>query len=787
MYTPAAMTDDHVLAEAPPVPPRLRSGEFAPLGNAATWANAPGLGRASRSRPQHLLDLSCTLVQARWGGIGLFSANGELIDHITTGLEEDIAIALGRSPAMLDFFARTLPAGSPLRGRGMIGGCSRERERPDERAQAEEPGVPGLPASDAFLALPLGHLGRYRGVLYVVRSPEAPPFTVEDEERLRPVCACLDQASLFEETHLLAQLRLLNQVIQAAAGKLDLKRILTVALRELDRHLPMHRGAVWLTDDEGENAAEAKRPPLEGPCPLLNGPLGPRFLVLQECSAAFSSGDDGLGLLRGTRLPLEETPFTSCARDGQALYVDLRRIEEHESPLARKFAQGGASAFFAVPMRVGEQTVGVLFSLCLRPGGFTGEQIQLLYLVADLLGPAISNCQMFNRLSAACEELRQTQGHLIQSEKMRALGELAGGMAHDFNNSLCGVLGFLELTLMEPTLSVAGRGYLESARACALDAAQSVSRVQDFARKRRNERESLSVDVNELARLTVELTRPKWENLANLRQAPIKAQVIAEAAATVRGNPGELRNALTNLVLNAVDAMPEGGTLTVHAWNTPRDAFVAIQDTGIGMDENMRQRIFEPFFSTKGERGTGLGLSAAFGIIERHEGEITVDSELGRGSTFTVRLPLAPALAIKAAPVEKPPPPSIQGLRILVVEDEESIRRFLGNALKQLGHHARLTSDGPSALAVFDEEMPDVVITDLGLPGLSGEEVARQIAERSPQTPVILLTGWADQIESERKTFAGVTCVLGKPVSLGKLTATLQKVCARPRSLAENP
>src|SRR5262249_31330171 len=162
-------------------------------------------------------------------------------------------------------------------------------------------------------------------------------------------------------------------------------------------------------------------------------------------------------------------------------YVDLRRPEERGAPLTARLAAGGATAAFAVPMRVGDQTVGVLLSVCLRPSGFTGEQIQLLYLVADLLGPAISNCQMFSRLRAAYEELRQTQSQLIQSEKMRALGELAGGMAHDFNNSLSGVLGFLELALTDPGLPEACRGYLEVARACSLDAAQSVSRVQDFA------------------------------------------------------------------------------------------------------------------------------------------------------------------------------------------------------------------------------------------------------------------------------------------------------------------
>jgi signal transduction histidine kinase/ActR/RegA family two-component response regulator len=721
----------------------------------------PTPARATRSRPQHLLDLAVKISRAAWGGIWLFAADGELIDHITSGLGEDKTLALCRSSAAVEFFYRMLQSRAPTRGRGLTG--------------AEAPwSVPELPASDAYLALPLTSLGRHRGVLYVVRGMGQSEFQAHDEELLLPIGTCLDQANLFEESHLLAQLRLLNHVIQAAAGNLDLSRILSVALRELDRNLPLHRGAVWLLEDEETPASGAGRS-TTGVVAAPAAGSDRQCLVLTECSAAF---DENLpGLARGARLPLDATPFASCIRDGQAHYADLRGPEARQLALPRNLAENGATAYFAVPMRVGEQAVGVLLSVCQRPSGFTAEQIQLLYLVADLLGPAISNCQLFNRLSSAYEELRRTQSQLIQSEKMRALGELAGGMAHDFNNSLCGLLGFLELSLLDAKISESCRSYLESARACAMDAAQSVSRVQDFARWRRTEEEWQLVDLNEVASKTVELTRPKWESMATLRQAPIAVQVLPEARGMIKGNAAELRNALTNLVLNGIDAMPQGGTLTVRAWNTRTDAFVSVRDTGIGMDEKMRARLFEPFFSTKGERGTGLGLSAAFGIVRRHEGEITVESKPGCGSIFTIRVPLAvrPAAPAPSEPSLAQPAPA-RSLRILVVDDEEAIRRFLGATFKQLGHHARLTGDAAAALAAFEQEPFDVVITDLGLTGPSGEDVARAIAQRSPQTPVILATGWADQIEAEQKKFEGVTCVLGKPLALRTLMATLEKV-----------
>ncbi len=721
--------------------------------------------RSLRGRLQYLLELVGKSVRAAHGGVGLLSAEGELVEHVTFGVPEGASAELLRSSwgAELLQFVQRRP-GPTLA---------------DDLA-TEEPKLgfpPGLPAVGPFVGVPINCPGRSRGGFYLARAVGEPGFGPQDLEAVVPAAAWLEQADLFEEARLLARLRLLNQVAQAAAGNLELARILVVSLRELDRHLPLHVSVVWLLEDDkvtrwqGDQGAEA-RPSSAEP---------PGHLLLAEAPGASGERARSLGLAPGMRLPVEQTPFRTCLAEGQALYADdlgAAGAWGQAGALVRGLAERGASSFCAVPLRAGDRTVGVLQSVCTRPTGFTSEQIQMLYLVADLIGPAISNCQLFGHLSTAYEELRRTQTQLVQAEKMRALGELAGGMAHEFNNSLCGALGFLELALLSPELALSVRGYLDSARVCALDAAQTVRRVQDFARWRRPDPSAQVIDLNDLVRQGVDLIRHKWENLARVRGTPIAVELHCEASARVSGSVTELREVLTNLVFNAVDAMPEGGTLALRTWSTPGDVFLSVQDTGVGIPEAVRQRLFEPFFTTKGDRGTGLGLSVVFGIVRRHGGEITVESQVRRGSTFTVRLP--PVLGSHApALVEhrlRPPAAASRSLRVLVVEDEESIRRFLQAGLTQLGHRPRLTASAEEGLTAFAEEAFDLVLTDLGLPGASGEDVARAIAQKAPQTPVVLLTGWATQLQAEMEPLEGVTRTLSKPVTLETLAATLTAV-----------
>jgi signal transduction histidine kinase len=710
--------------------------------------------KVSPGRLHHLLELAFHAVPAVQGGIALLSSDGQLVEHITYGMPDTSPGEVEHSAALVSLLQMVVRLPAPTRLRNLASAGLTE-----DSPLARGP----------FLGLPLNSTGRNRGVLYLIRSVGEESFNDREEDILLPLGSWLEQANLSEEARLLNRLRLLNAVAQAGAGDLRLDSILEVTLRELDRLLPLHVCAVWLLEEGVKGSEQATGRSL---------PSAPE-LTLAATSAVSGSQAESMGLTGGLRIPSDESPFASCLSDGQALYADLEPADTlaeqlTQAPLNQALAAGGATSFFAVPLRAGDRGIGVLQSVCTRPAGFTGEQIQLLYLVADLLGPAISNCQLFGHLSAAYEELRLTQGQLIQAEKMRALGELAGGVAHEFNNSLCGVLGFLELALLNKSLDPACRGFLESARTCASDAAQTVRRVQDFARWRRNDTNGQLLDINAVVRQTAELIRHKWEGVTQSQRPAIRLEVVTGASAPIAAIPNELREVITNLAFNAVDAMPQGGTLTLRTWDTPTNVFLAVSDTGIGIPESVRHRLFEPFFTTKGERGTGLGLSVAFGIVRRHGGEITVESTEGAGSIFTVRLPRSPGSApASAASAGAPVAPSSRSLRILVVEDEESVRRFLDNALNRMGHHPRMTCNVSEASDALAEETFDVVLTDLGLPGPNGEEMARRVAERSPRTPVVLLTGWADQLNAEKRMIQGVSRILGKPVTLDTLVAAL--------------
>ncbi|HEX4276691.1 MAG TPA: response regulator [Bryobacteraceae bacterium] len=391
--------------------------------------------------------------------------------------------------------------------------------------------------------------------------------------------------------------------------------------------------------------------------------------------------------------------------------------------------------------------------------------------------------ELHEALRKAYDELRQTQDAALQHERLRALGQMASGIAHDINNALAPVsLYVASLLEREPDLSKRAREYLEITQRAIEDVAHTVGRMRDFYRAREPELVLSPVDVNRIARQVVDLTRARWSDMPQQRGTVIEMQLdLARNLGPASGIESEMREALTNLVFNAVDAMPDGGTVTLRTSATPGHVEIEIIDTGTGMDEETRRLCFEPFFTTKGERGTGLGLAMVYGVIRRHSGEIEIESAPGAGTTVRLRFAstAASVLPLQAAPEIAP-----ASLRLLVVDDDPVVSKTLRQILEIEGHTVATAMGGQEAVDFFQvgserRNSFDVVITDLGMPHVDGSRVAAAVKTGSPATRVILLTGWGQKLVDEGKVPPHVDWVIGKPPKLRDLRNALAQ-CSQP-------
>jgi signal transduction histidine kinase/CheY-like chemotaxis protein len=380
------------------------------------------------------------------------------------------------------------------------------------------------------------------------------------------------------------------------------------------------------------------------------------------------------------------------------------------------------------------------------------------------------------------ERLRQ---QFSQLEKLSALGELASGVAHDFNNTLAGILGRAQLMLRTDDPVKLTRG-LQIIIKTAEDGAKTVKRIQDFARQRRDH-DFAPVAVDQLLLDVSEMTRPRWKDHAEANNVYIRLNLQINTNSLVRGDESELREVLVNMVFNAVDAMPGGGTLTLATEETGEHVFVSVSDTGSGMTPEVRSRIFDPFFTTKGKAGNGLGLAVSYGIIHRHEGEIEVETEPGRGATFRIKLPIAKG-TLKEAETTAETSSAAQTLslvaepsraRVLIVDDEPHVLELLCEMVQSEGCEVIAASDGAGALALFEAGSFDAVFTDIGMPGMSGWELARAIRERDAKIPLAVITGWGDAVGSDEQSEARVNWVVTKPFSMQRVSEIVQDIGRR--------
>jgi len=354
---------------------------------------------------------------------------------------------------------------------------------------------------------------------------------------------------------------------------------------------------------------------------------------------------------------------------------------------------------------------------------------------------------------------------LLQAEKLRALAEMASGVAHDFNNALAAILGNTQI-LLHMINDEELRETLKTIEKVAKDSAHTVRRLQEFTKKKLHQ-ELFEIEVNAIVKDAIEMTKPKWRDEAQSRGVLIEVECHLEDVPPVSATSSELREVIVNMMFNAIEALPHGGKIRIRTFKRGDRVGIEISDTGIGMTEEVKKKIFEPFFTTKPFTNTGLGLSMSYGIIKRFGGEIEVESKVGEGTTFTIILPVGKGMKEEAPSY----PTSIERrkARILVIEDEETVRDVLLRTLAQVPHEVTTAENGEKGIQLFQKERFDMVLTDLGMPGLSGWEVCKRIKEMSPGTPVGMITGWGAEVDQEKVKETGLDFLISKPFDFHQL------------------
>jgi PAS domain S-box-containing protein len=556
-------------------------------------------------------------------------------------------------------------------------------------------------------------------------------------------------------------LTLLDHITRSIGERQDLRSIFQVVVRSIEDSLPVDFACVCLHDP----AANA----LRVTCVGLKSEALAHDLTLDE-KAVIGIDDNGLG---------------RCVQGHLVYEPDIGAVR---FPFPERLARGGLGSLVMAPLKSESRVFGVLVAARREAQGFSSVECEFLRQLSEHVALAAHQAQLYGALQQAYDDLRQTQQAMMQEERLRVLGQMASGIAHDINNALSPVSLYTESLLeTERNLSDRARGYLETIQRAVEDVAQTVARMREFYRPREAQLALTPVELNSIVQQVVDLTRARWSDQP--LQIGIVIRALTELAPDlpkIMGVESEIREALTNLVFNAVDAMPEGGTLTLRTRLADADperpaAVVEVVDNGIGMDEETRRRCLEPFFTTKGERGTGLGLATVFGMVQRHSAELEIESASGAGTTvrlvFAIPAPILAEPGRPAAPLKAP-----SRLRLLLIDDDPILLKSLRDALETDGHVIVTANGGEAGIAAFRLSLDRgeafaAVITDLGMPYIDGRRVAAAVKETSPATPVILLTGWGQRLVAEGDIPPHVDRVLAKPPKLREVRDALAQLC----------
>jgi signal transduction histidine kinase/ActR/RegA family two-component response regulator len=555
------------------------------------------------------------------------------------------------------------------------------------------------------------------------------------------------------------RLNLLDQITRAIGERQDLQSIFQVVIRSLEDRLPIDFGCVCLYEPSKEKLT---------------------VTAVGIHSAALATQ---LALTEEAHLAIDQNGLSRCVRGELVYEPDLTGVD---FPFPQRLSGAGLRCVVAAPLLVESHVFGVLIAARRESHAFSSADCEFLRQLSGHVALAAHQAQIYTALNQAYDDLRQTQQIVMQQERLRSLGQMASGIAHDINNAISPVALYTELLLeKEPNLSPRTREYLETTQRAIGDVAHTVARMREFYREREPQLVLLPVDLSRMAQHVLDLTRARWSDIPQSRGIVISMQSdLAADLPSVAGIESEVREALTNLVLNAVDAMPAGGSLTIRTQvaagtSQQRQVLVEVGDTGIGMDEETRRRCLEPFFTTKGERGTGLGLAMVYGVAQRHKAEIDIESAPGKGTKVRLRFPVRGSEKHRVSNASCPA--VLVRQRILIVDDDPLLIQSLRDTLEADGHVVTAANGGQEGIDIFcaaeDRREPfAVVITDLGMPYIDGRKVASAVKSARSSTPVVLLTGWGQRLVAEGDVPAHVDRVLSKPPKLRDLRAALADV-----------
>lgn len=567
----------------------------------------------------------------------------------------------------------------------------------------------------------------------------------------------------------LQRLNLLDQITRAIGERQDLQSIYQVVIGSLEERLPVDFGCVC-RHDATDNSLTVVR-------------VGQRSHALAR----------QLGLEPDARIEADQNGLARCTRGELVYEPDIGTVA---FPFAQRLAGGGLRALVLTPLLSESRVFGILLVARVAPHSFGSADCEFLRQLSAHVALATQQAELHGALQQAYDDLRQSQQTLMQQERLRALGEMASGIAHDINNAISPAALYTESLLeREAGLSERGRSYLETIARAIADVAATVARMREFYRQRDAQLDVKTVKLEPLVQQVLELTRARWSDMPLQRGTVIRLNTeLAPDTPPVLGVDSELREALINLLFNAVDAMPDGGVLTLRTRGTDgragspvvpaRCAVIEVCDSGVGMDESTRRRCLEPFFTTKGERGTGLGLAMVYGVAQRHGADIEIDSAVGQGTTVRLIFPAASGAGADATPVASGVAPAAR-LRILIVDDDPLLLRSLRDTLELDGHAVVAANGGQAGIEAFEaaaakrDEAFDVVFTDLGMPHVDGRKVAAAVKAAADPPPVILLTGWGRRLAVDGETPVHVDQVLSKPPRLTEVRAALARVESR--------